>query len=478
MGVGRRTARKRAVGTREHIISYLTEVGELFDANGMASTRLAAAVGYPGSSVAFAQLLSGMERSGLIEREVRGKRTYRIRLGPAQVGGTMRRPRWRRRRVGAAGVAGLAGAAGAARAMGPGSRGDGRGRRGDGGRGWQGGGRGGRAGGRRRAAGFDYDELARRLLVQVVRRLAATDPEASTPDRAAPGSWPRGPALLPISACSRRSPDWSTSWPRRGPSTASWPRRTSGCGSSSARRSGRWRRPPNGSAGCPSAPTWTAARSCCCSGCSPRVVRTAWAVRTAREARTERTTPARKGWRRRRACSARRAGSGGPRRACSAGAQVDAGGVAAEDAGQDVGGQAEGGDGAHVPGHAGDAGPVGAEDPLAGQRGQVEGGVVVRQPLRRQPGQVEPDVVAGQRHLGGFGVPLAAAAVGQHERDAGEVGDDLAHQPGVARLRLPSRGRCCRRCARSPARRARRTGRRPGTGLSGPGGRRRAPGAA
>ena len=87
MGVGRKTARKRAVGTREHIISYVTEVGELFDANGMASTRLAAAVGYPGSSVAFAQLLSGMERSGLIEREVRGKRTYRIRLGPVAIAG-------------------------------------------------------------------------------------------------------------------------------------------------------------------------------------------------------------------------------------------------------------------------------------------------------------------------------------------------------------------------------------------------------
>jgi hypothetical protein len=46
----------------------------------MASTRLAEAVGYPGSSVAFAQLLSGMERDGLINREVRGKRTYRITL--------------------------------------------------------------------------------------------------------------------------------------------------------------------------------------------------------------------------------------------------------------------------------------------------------------------------------------------------------------------------------------------------------------
>jgi hypothetical protein len=30
--------------------------------------------------VAFAQLLSGMERDGLISREVRGKRTYRITL--------------------------------------------------------------------------------------------------------------------------------------------------------------------------------------------------------------------------------------------------------------------------------------------------------------------------------------------------------------------------------------------------------------
>jgi hypothetical protein len=30
-------------------------------------------------------------------------------------------------------------------------------------------------------AGFDYDELARRLLVQVVRRLAATDPDTSQP---------------------------------------------------------------------------------------------------------------------------------------------------------------------------------------------------------------------------------------------------------------------------------------------------------
>ena len=158
MGVGHKAVRKRAVGTRERIIAYLTEAGELYDANGMASTQLAAAVGYPGSSVAFAQLLSGMERSGLIDREVRGKRTYRIRLGPARTagpGGTVRAP-------------GLAGppAGGSARAAGAGGAG---------------------------AAGFDYDELARRLLVQVVRRLAATDAEASAPDGSAPAEMPAAP---------------------------------------------------------------------------------------------------------------------------------------------------------------------------------------------------------------------------------------------------------------------------------------------
>jgi len=62
---------------------------------------------YPGSSVAFAQLLSGMERSGLIAREVRGKRTYRIGLGPARTTGP---GRWRPgSRPGPASQAGLPG---------------------------------------------------------------------------------------------------------------------------------------------------------------------------------------------------------------------------------------------------------------------------------------------------------------------------------------------------------------------------------
>jgi hypothetical protein len=151
VGVGKMTARKRAVGTRKHIVAYLAEVHELFDAHGMASTQLAAAVGYPGSSVAFAQLLSGMERSGLIQRDVRGKRTYRISLGAADLEDADPGDA-ENAETGAGRGAGLGGA-----------------------------GLGG-------AAGFDYDELARRLLVQLVRRLAAaepdgtTQPEASEPD--------------------------------------------------------------------------------------------------------------------------------------------------------------------------------------------------------------------------------------------------------------------------------------------------------
>ena len=86
-GSKRTAVRRRAVGTRDRIAAHLAAVGEIADPTGMASTKLAEAVGYPGSSVAFAQLLSGMERDGLISREVRGKRTYRITLTGSGSGG-------------------------------------------------------------------------------------------------------------------------------------------------------------------------------------------------------------------------------------------------------------------------------------------------------------------------------------------------------------------------------------------------------
>ena len=161
------------MGTRERIIAYLAETGELFDANGMASTQLAAAVGYPGSSVAFAQLLSGMERSGLIEREVRGKRTYRIGLGPARSGAARMASR-------------VTTGAAAADPTDPGT------------------------------AGFDYDELARRLLVQVVRRLAATDAEASAPERSAADQAAQPDQLALQETVSGLKYELATAWTKHG----------------------------------------------------------------------------------------------------------------------------------------------------------------------------------------------------------------------------------------------------------------------
>jgi len=153
----RPAVRRRAVGTRERIAAHLVEVGEIADPTGMASTKLAEAVGYPGSSVAFAQLLSGMERDGLISREVRGKRTYRITLR-----GDAGRPRppAARRRVTVAPVIPDTAPAGAdvTNGLAAGVTADPRSASTPAGF----------------PAEFDYDELARRLLIQVLRRLTAT----------------------------------------------------------------------------------------------------------------------------------------------------------------------------------------------------------------------------------------------------------------------------------------------------------------
>jgi Mg-chelatase subunit ChlI len=141
----KKAGRRRAVGTRDRVVSYLLRTGEVRDASGMASTVLAEAIGYPGSSIAFAQLLSGMERSGLIEREVRGKRTYRItptKAAAAAARSSAVPPR--RSRPAAAATGGARAAA-------------------------------------EDAGDFDYDELARRLLMQVVQRLGTAPAEDTEP---------------------------------------------------------------------------------------------------------------------------------------------------------------------------------------------------------------------------------------------------------------------------------------------------------
>ncbi len=151
-GTKRNAVRRRAVGTRDRIIAHLAGVAVIADPAGMASTRLAAAVGYPGSSVAFAQLLSGMERDGLIEREVRGKRTYRITLAADGPAAGLARTQPLRGDTGTAAAKAAASAGERAATASP--------------------------------ADVDYDELARRLLIQVIRRIAATPSE---PDQAVAG---------------------------------------------------------------------------------------------------------------------------------------------------------------------------------------------------------------------------------------------------------------------------------------------------
>ena len=195
---GRNPARRtRALGTRDRVLSCLAD-GEISDPKGMASTVLAEAVGYPGSSAAFAQLLSGMERSGLIEREIRGKRTYRItatdhneRDAPGSGRGGASAPGSGHDTADAAGQGQRGGgnapgpgrdAAAATSRSGrhPGARGADRGDTVTAGPGDQRtpAGGGGRSGdlmaATSQAPDFDYDELARRLLVQVVRRLAVS----------------------------------------------------------------------------------------------------------------------------------------------------------------------------------------------------------------------------------------------------------------------------------------------------------------
>jgi hypothetical protein len=150
--------RKRAVGTRDRVLGHLAAVGEVSDEGGKASILLAAAVGYPGSSVAFAQLLTGMERAGLIERDVRGKRTYRIAPGRAAVASVSAAPA----EDGAPAAVTPARPAAARPANPPARRRDRRAA--DPG---PGAGLAALAG----ADGLDYDELARRLLIQVVQQL-------------------------------------------------------------------------------------------------------------------------------------------------------------------------------------------------------------------------------------------------------------------------------------------------------------------
>lgn len=66
---------------RHRIVEYLTAHGPIEDAGGKATTVLKKAIVYDGSDAGFSQAVAAMVKAGLLEREIRGKRTYRIMLG-------------------------------------------------------------------------------------------------------------------------------------------------------------------------------------------------------------------------------------------------------------------------------------------------------------------------------------------------------------------------------------------------------------
>lgn len=63
---------------RARIRQFLATSGSVVDPSGYATSLLKDAIGYSGSAVAFIQLIAAMDRDNEIEREIRGKRTYRI----------------------------------------------------------------------------------------------------------------------------------------------------------------------------------------------------------------------------------------------------------------------------------------------------------------------------------------------------------------------------------------------------------------
>jgi hypothetical protein len=67
---------------RARVIEYLARRGPVDDKSGRATARLKEAVGYAGGDAGFIRIVSLMADAGEIERQVKGKRTYRISAPP------------------------------------------------------------------------------------------------------------------------------------------------------------------------------------------------------------------------------------------------------------------------------------------------------------------------------------------------------------------------------------------------------------
>jgi hypothetical protein len=68
----------RDQSVRNRIIGYLTDHGAVEDSSGKATSVLKKAIDYEGTDAGFTQVVAAMAKAGLLSRQIKGKRTYRI----------------------------------------------------------------------------------------------------------------------------------------------------------------------------------------------------------------------------------------------------------------------------------------------------------------------------------------------------------------------------------------------------------------
>jgi hypothetical protein len=68
----------RDQNVRNRIVEYLKSHGTVEDSSGKATSALKQAISYEGSDAAFTQVVAAMAKAGMLKRQIRGKRTYRI----------------------------------------------------------------------------------------------------------------------------------------------------------------------------------------------------------------------------------------------------------------------------------------------------------------------------------------------------------------------------------------------------------------
>jgi hypothetical protein len=68
----------RDQSVRNRIVRYLADHGAVEDSSGKATSVLKKAIDYEGTDAGFTQVVAAMAKAGLLTRQIKGKRTYRI----------------------------------------------------------------------------------------------------------------------------------------------------------------------------------------------------------------------------------------------------------------------------------------------------------------------------------------------------------------------------------------------------------------